>query len=180
MTYDTIRKRVRELARILHEDFRGARPMLICTLKGACPFYAHLTDELKELRQGFDMEFVRATSYSGTSTTGTVQFLGELNVEHVRGRHVIVVEDILDTGTTLAAIVPMIREQASPASVEVCTLLDKRLPTKQYHAKYVGFSIPEKFIVGYGLDYNELYRDLKDIFVISRRGIDFDGAQLYP
>ena len=91
-----------------------------------------------------------------------------------------IVEDILDTGTTLSHLVPKLKEGGSPKSLEVMTLLDKRLSqAKLYTAKYVGFSIPNHFIIGYGLDYNELYRDLADIFVISKAGIDFDRSSLY-
>jgi len=110
-----------------------------------------------------------------------VSILGELQVESLKGRHVLVVEDIVDTGATLAALIPLIEEKGQPASAHVFTLVDKRLDngSKQYSAKYVGFSIPDAFIIGFGLDYNELYRDLKDIFVISKAGIDFDASQLH-
>ena len=169
-----IRARVLQLASLIHNDYRGSRPVLVCTLKGACPFFTHLTDALQDLRQGYDMEFVRVSSYDGASTTGNVQVVGELKVESMKDRHIVVFEDIVDTGTTVSALMPLLREQGRAASVEVCTLLDKRLveSPKKFQAKYVGFSIPAKFIIGYGLDYNELYRDLKDIFVISQKGIE--------
>ena len=126
------------------------------------------------------MEFVRASSYVGTESSGKVVLSG-LKVETLKNRHVVLIEDIVDTGTTLAYLVPELQEKAQPASVEVCTLLDKRLgegKEKKYHAKYVGFSIPDHFIIGYGLDYKEIYRDLKDIFIISQKGIDFDASKL--
>lgn len=176
---EQIRHRIRTIAKLIHEDYKGKRPILICTLKGACPFFTHLSDALQDLRQGYDMEFVRASSYDGTSSTGTVQ-LSALKHEALNGRHVLVIEDILDTGTTLARLVPHILEHCNPASIEVCTLLDKRIhEPKKFTAKYIGFSIPNHFIIGYGLDYNELYRDLKDIFVISQKGIHFDARQLH-
>lgn len=176
-----IRERVKKMAELIHQDYKGSRPVLLCTLKGACPFYTHLTDALQNLCQGYDMEFVRASSYSGTSSMGAVEIVGELKVESLKNRHVLVIEDIVDTGTTLSRLVPQLKEQGKTASIEVCTLLDKRLgdsQKKHFRTKYVGFSIPDKFIVGYGLDYNELYRDLKDIFVISKAGIDFDVSKL--
>lgn len=148
-----IRSRVRELAHEIHQDFVGKRPVLICALKGACPFFVHLSDAFQELRQGYDIEFVRASSYEGTSSTGTVTMTGELNLAALEGRHVLIVEDIVDTGTTLASIVPTLREHGKPASVEVCALLDKRLDDpcgKKFSAKYCGFSIPNFFIIGYG------------------------------
>lgn len=125
------------------------------------------------------MEFVRVSSYDGTTSTGHVQLVGELRAETWHNRHVLVIEDILDTGTTLSSLVPLLKEKASPKSVEVCTLLDKRIDHKKFCAKYCGFSIPNHFIIGYGLDYNELYRDLKDIYVISQAGIDFDASKLH-
>ena len=148
-----IRSRVRELARLIHDDYSGKRPLLICTLKGACTFFVHLSDCLQELRQGYDIDFIRASSYEGTSSTGTVTVMGELNFANLENRHVLIIEDIVDTGTTLATIVPMMKDRGKPASAEVCTLLDKRLDDlaqKKYSAKYCGFSIPNFFIVGYG------------------------------
>jgi hypoxanthine phosphoribosyltransferase len=177
-----IRSRVKEVAKLIHEDYKGKRPILLCTLKGANPFYTHLSDALQDLRQGYDMEFVRASSYEGTETTGTVQLTGLKAGDILAGRLVVIVEDILDTGTTLSYLVPQVKKEFKAASVEVCTLLDKRLDkgvAKKYAAKYVGFSIPNHFIIGYGLDFNELYRDLKDIFVISQTGIDFDARTLH-
>jgi hypoxanthine phosphoribosyltransferase len=154
-------------------------------------------DALQELKHGYTMEFLRASSYAGTSTTGNVQVLGtELQKQDIENRHVILVEDIVDTGTTIAQLVPKL-QAFGPTSVEVCTLLDKRLEEEENHdhgkledekhggaasakkAKYIGFSIPNKFIIGYGLDYNELYRDLRDIWVITQAGIDFDAKTLY-
>jgi hypoxanthine phosphoribosyltransferase len=166
-------------------------------------------DALQLLRQGYDMEFVRPSSYRGMNTTGRIKLLGGLTADALKGRHVLIVEDIVDTGTTLSQLIPILQND-QPASVEVVTLLDKRLPNskKKYRAKYTGFSIPDKFIVGYGyvlcevnvlfvamdlslatlttcslsfhnrLDYDELYRDLRDIFIISQAGIDYDRNKL--
>jgi hypoxanthine phosphoribosyltransferase len=180
LSADEIRARVRALAKLVHEDYKGKRPVLVCTLKGAAPFCVHFSDALIEHRHGFDLEFVRASSYAGTKSSGTVQVLGELNVESIRNRHVLIVEDIVDTGTTLQELVPMLQDKAQPASIQVVSLLDKRLNAeKKFTAKYTGFSIPNYFVIGYGLDYNELYRDLQDIFCISKAGIDFDASTLH-
>ena len=125
------------------------------------------------------MEFVRASSYDGISTTGDVLLSGGLRMEDLHQRHVIVVEDIVDTGTTLSHLLPLLREAAQPKSLEICTLLEKRLVgVAKVKAKYTGFSIPDHFIVGFGLDYNELYRDVPEIWVISQAGIDFDATTL--
>lgn len=181
ITREEIQSRIKVLAQQLHKDYGGTRPVMVCTLKGACPFYQHLLDALQELKQGYYMEFIRASSYLGTSSTGEVSIVGsELSETEVRNRHVILVEDIVDTGTTIANLVPMV-QKFNPKSVEVCTLLEKRLDdptTIKAKAKYTGFSIPNSFIVGYGLDYNELYRDVRDIWVISQIGINFDAKTL--
>lgn len=138
---------------MLAKDYHGKRPILLCTLKGAHPFFSELCRSLQKLRQGYDLEFVRASSYQGTKSAGAVAVMGELHVESLRDRHVLIVEDIVDTGTTLSTLVPMLQENGKPASVEVCTLLDKRLADashKNFQAKYCGFSIPNAFVIGYG------------------------------
>jgi hypoxanthine phosphoribosyltransferase len=180
INHDMILDRVRALALVIHNDYKGRRPILVCILKGACPFYQHLLDALMDLRQGFFTEFLRVSSYHGTSTTGKVNVSGAFKVEDFNGRDVILVEDIIDTGTTLSQLIPMLKEQCpSMKSVEICSLLSKRLPEPaKVEAKYVGFNIPNHFIIGYGLDYNELYRDLKDIWIISKAGIQFDSKTL--
>ena len=134
-----------------------------------------------DLKQGFYMDFLRVSSYEGTSTTGKVKVGGGLKYSDMEGKDVILVEDIIDTGTTLSHLIPVLKAEAPTIkSIEVCSLLTKRLkePAK-CTAKYVGFSIPNHFIIGYGLDYNELYRDLKDIWVISQAAIAFDASTLH-
>lgn len=145
-------------------------------------FYQHLLDEMQNLKHGYSMEFLRASSYEGTSSSGNVKLLGDaLKKEEIQNRHVILVEDIIDTGTTVANLLPKV-ESYGPKSLHVCTLLEKRLDNgfkAVAKAKYSGFSIPNKFIIGYGLDHNELYRDIPDIWVISKAGIDFDAKTLF-
>ena len=152
---------------------------LDCPFVFLIQFYQHLLDALQECRQGFYTEFLRASSYEGTQSTGKVKIGGGIDLESLKGKHVILVEDIVDTGTTLSHLIPVLREKANPASVEVCSLLTKRISKPQKcTAKYIGFSIPDHFIVGYGLDFNELYRDVNDIWVISQKGIEFDSSGL--
>lgn len=142
-------------------------------------FYQHLLDALQECRHGFTMEFIRVSSYEGTDSTGDVKIADGIDLESLRQKHVILVEDIVDTGTSLSELIPYLNEHANPASLEICSLLSKRIGKPQKcEAKYVGFSIPNHFIVGYGMDYNELYRDTRDIWVISQTGIDFDASTL--
>ena len=175
---EEIKEVVRSLAVQINEDYRGCRPVIVCVLKGANPFYQHLLDALQDCRQGYSMEFIRVSSYEGMGSTGNVKMgLLDKDLEGLKEKHVILVEDIVDTGTTLSHLIPILKEKVNPASLEVCSLLSKRIKVPQKcKAKYVGFSIPDHFIVGYGLDYNELYRDTKDIWVISQKGIDLDPS----
>ena len=141
----------------------------------------HLSEALQDLCQGFYTEFLRASSYDGLNSTGMLKIGGGVvKYEDIEGKDVILVEDIVDTGHTLFNLLPILKAEAKPLSVECCSLLSKRLdkPSK-YNAKYVGFTIPNHFVIGFGLDYNELYRDLQDIWVISQKGIDFDPATLH-
>ncbi|KAL7492126.1 hypothetical protein ACHAWT_001415 [Skeletonema menzelii] len=177
---EEIIERANNLAKAIHKDYKGKRPVILCVLKGASSFYLHLLEALQDLRQGFYTEFLRLSSYEGTETSGTVKIGGGLNYQDLTGKDVLIVEDIIDTGTTLFHLLPILEKEAKPKSLEVCTLLTKRLHTPaKCEAKYVGFSIPNQFVIGYGLDYNELYRDLKDIWVISQQGIDFDPKDLH-
>mmetsp|Transcript_158 Transcript_158/g.259 ORF Transcript_158/g.259 Transcript_158/m.259 type:complete len:216 (+) Transcript_158:53-700(+) len=171
---------VKTLAEKIHRDYAGERPVIVCVLKGANNFYQHLLEALQELKQGYTTEFLRASSYEGTSSTGTVKVGGGLSYDALENKHVILVEDIVDTGTTLSHLMPAILEKVKVKSMEVCSLLEKRLdqPPK-VAAKYIGFLIPNHFIIGYGLDHNELYRDLRDIWIISKLGIEFDQSVLY-
>lgn len=176
---DEIKEAVRSLANQIKADYKGCRPVMVCVLKGANPFYQHLLDALQDCRQGFNTEFLRVSSYEGTKSTGNVKIEGGMDFESLRQKHVILVEDIIDTGTTLSHLIPLLNEKANPASIEVCSLLTKRIGKPQKcSANYIGFSIPDHFIIGYGLDFNELYRDTNDIWVISQKGIDFDPSSL--
>ena len=135
----------------------------------------HLLEALQNLRQGYYTEYIRVKSYDGLNTTGSLKIEGD--PPNLEGKDVIIVEDILDTGTTLSNLIPMLRERSGAKSIVVCTLLTKRMVGDEPHkatAKYVGFSIPPEFVVGYGLDYNELYRDVGDVWIISQKGIDCD------
>eukprot|EP00980_Cylindrotheca_fusiformis_P029028 scaffold22701_cov123-Cylindrotheca_fusiformis.AAC.7 len=172
--------RAEGLARLIHADYKGKRPVLLCVLKGSNPFYMQLLEALQDLKQGYYTEFVRVSSYEGTESTGKLKVGGGLEYKHIEDKDIILVEDIVDTGHTLSNLIPKLQTEAKPKSIEVCTLLTKRLSAPAMcTAKYVGFSIPDHFVVGYGLDYNELYRDVKDIWVISQKGIDFDSKSYH-
>src|SRR5439155_3325477 len=152
-----IAARVAELARAIARDYAGENPVLVGVLQGAVPFVADL---MRALPIDVTVDFIRASSYgAGTSSSGRVRLVADLAVE-VADRHVLIVDDIVDTGLTLAALKRTL-EARRPRSVRTCVLLDKagRRET-DVTIDYVGFTIPNVFVVGYGLDYGGLYRNL--------------------
>ena len=169
-----IKDRAASLAKVIHKDYKGKRPVLLCVLKGSNPFFQNLCEALQDLRQGFYTEYIRVSSYEGTQSTKKLMISGGIKYENVEGKDVILIEDIVDTGTTLLQLIPILKEEAKPLSIEVCTLLARQFATPpKSQAKYVGFLIPSAaFVIGYGLDYNEWGRDLQDIWVISQKGIE--------
>ncbi len=152
-----IQDKIAELAKAIDEDYRGKEIMLVGVLKGAVMVMADLA---RALATPVSMEFMAVTSYgSSTSSSGVVRILKDLDRE-IEGKHVLVVEDIIDSGLTLSWLLRNMRSR-NPASVEVCALLRKPDAAKvNVNVKYVGFDIPAEFVVGYGLDYAERYRDL--------------------
>lgn len=161
---ETIDRRVKELAAQISRDYEGREPLLVGILKGSFVFMADL---MRALSIPCRVDFVRMASYGGdTQSSGEVRITGGLEVP-VRGRDVLIVEDIVDTGLTLSRLLGLLGERR-PASIRVCALLDKsarrRVP---FTADYVGFAIPDRFVVGYGLDCNENYRFLPDICMLK-------------
>jgi hypoxanthine phosphoribosyltransferase len=157
---DTIEQRVKDLAQIIDRDYVSKRPVFVVMLKGAFLFAADL---LKKVQVDCEVAFVRLSSYEGTQSTGQVRLLMPFH-ENLQGKDVIIVEDIVDSGKTLHHFIPLLKEQ-QPASVRIATLLFK--PQSLQHIiypDYVGFEIPETFVVGYGMDFDELGRNLPDIY----------------
>lgn len=158
-----IERRVSELAQQISSDYTGREILLVAVLKGSILFTADL---MRRLTTPVVLEFLRARSYQDTESTGHVECT--LFPEHaLKDQHVLLVEDILDTGRTASVIIEKIR-QAQPASVALCTLLDK--PSRRVvpvEADYVGFTIEDRFVVGYGLDYSERGRELPSLFVLD-------------
>ena len=152
-----IEKRVREVARHITRDFRGQRIHLVGVLKGACIF---LSDLVREIELETSIDFIAVSSYGrGKESSGQVRMLKDLD-SNIAGLNVILVEDILDTGLTLNYLLRVLR-QRRPKNLRVAALLDKpSRRIKPVRADYVGFKIPNKFVVGYGLDYQERYRNL--------------------
>jgi len=159
---ETIRRRVGELAAQVSEDYAGRQVHLLAVLKGGLVFAADL---MRALTVPICLDFIGARSYDGTASSGTVTFT-YLPAQSLAGRHVLLVEDILDTGRTMEHIVERLRRE-NPASLRLCTLLDK--PSRRVRpvtADYVGFTIDDLFVVGYGLDYEEMGRELPEIRVL--------------
>ena len=163
---EEIKAKVAELSRKITEDYRGKDPVLVCILKGAVMFYADL---VRDIDTHINMDFMAVSSYgSGTRSSGEVEIRKDLS-KPVDGRHVIVVEDIVDSGNTLSYLTRVLKNRGA-ASVAVCTLLDKparRAPGITLKADYSGFEIEDEFVVGYGLDYAERYRNLPFIGVLK-------------
>ncbi len=160
---EKIQDRIKELGKTITEETRGKRPLFLVVLNGAFPF---ASDLFRAVETDAEITFVRLKSYEGTSTTGNVRKLMGLT-EDLKGRDVIVVEDIVDTGHTIARLLDELRA-LEPASLKVATLLFKP-ESLQCDVKpdYVGFSIPPKFIIGFGLDLDGLARNLPDIYVLK-------------
>jgi len=165
---EEIRSRVSEIAAQITSDYEGKEPLLVCVLKGAVFFMADL---VREIAIPCELDFMAVSSYgSATDSSGVVRILKDLDA-YIAGRHVIIVEDIVDSGLTLSYLRKNLTAR-NPASVEVATLLTK--PTRRkvdITCKYVGFEVPDKFVVGYGLDYDEHYRNLRFIAVLPEEGL---------
>lgn len=159
---DKIEQRIAEIAQQINEDYEGKEIKLICILKGSVNFTSELS---KRISLPIRFDYLQVSSYgSGMKSSGNVVIKKDLD-ESIEGEHVIVVEDIIDSGNTLSRLIPMLMER-NPASLSVCTLLDK--PDRreaEVEVKYNGFVIPDEFVVGYGLDYNQYYRNLPFIGV---------------
>jgi hypoxanthine phosphoribosyltransferase len=155
---EQIAERVREMGRQIADELPEGEPVLVLgLLKGSFIF---LSDLVREITRPLQVDFLVASSYgSGTTTSGEVKLLYDPNAEF-RGRHVIIVEDIVDSGTTLNRLIPMLQAR-EPRSLEVCTLLHKHIATNLVmEPRWVGFDAPHEFLIGYGLDHSEDFRNL--------------------
>ena len=159
-----IREKLAELARRIEVDFDGDRPLLVGVLKGAVMVMADLA---RELRIHVDMDWMAVSSYgAGTQSSGVVRILKDLDSD-LHGRRVLIVEDIIDSGLTLSWLKANL-ETRGTASVDICALLRKPGAAKiEVDVKYLGFDIPNEFVVGYGLDYAETYRNLRDVAILA-------------
>ena len=163
-TQERLKSRVAEIAREIERDYEGREIMLISVLRGSFIFMADLC---REIQLPCTLDFMSVSSYgTGTSSSGQVQITKDLS-EDITGRHILVVEDILDSGNTLNYLLRIL-ENRHPASVRLCALLDKpERRVKPVELHYRGFTVPDDFVVGYGLDYAEKYRNLPYIGVLK-------------
>lgn len=165
LSEEEVNKRINEVAAIINEDYAGRPLHLICILKGGVFFTCELA---KRLTMPVSLDFMSVSSYgSGTESSGIVKIVKDLD-QPLEGKEVLIVEDIIDSGRTLAYLMEILK-QRNPKNIELCTLLDKpeRRVKKQVQVKYTCFTIPDEFVVGYGLDYDQKYRNLPYIGVVE-------------
>lgn len=169
-TEEQLKERVKELGDKITEDYKGESVMVLCILKGAFVFAADLLRAIK--LDSASIHFMVASSY-GDSTVSSGHVIIKQDIEEsVEGRHIIIAEDIVDTGRTLSYVVEYLKEKGA-ASVEICTMFDK--PDRRIanvEAKYIGFTIPDEFVVGYGLDYAGDFRNLPYLGILKREIYD--------
>ena len=162
---EDIHARIREVGAQISEDYRGKCPILVGVLKGVVPFFAEMANAINIPVQE---DFMCITSFEGgTESTGKLTFRKDIDHD-IEGRHVLILEDIIDSGRTLAYLIEVLK-QRGPKSIHLCTLLDKpeRRVKKQVKVDYTCFTIPDEFVVGYGLDYAQKYRNLPYIGVVE-------------
>lgn len=164
LTRETVEKRIKELASQIEKDYEGKDLLVLGLLKGSIVF---MTDLIKEINLPLVIDFMSVSSYSGTTSTGVVNISKDTDID-VKGKDVLIVEDIIDTGLTLSNVKKLL-EKRGTKSLKICTLLDKpSRRTVDMKGDYVGFEIPDEFVVGYGLDYDQLHRNLPYIGIVVK------------
>ena len=165
LTEEEVDKRINEVAECINKDYAGKSIHLICILKGGVFFTCELA---KRLKVPVSMDFMSVSSYgSGTVSSGVVRIIKDLD-EPLEGKDVLIVEDIIDSGRTLSYLIEILKKR-NPASIRLCTLLDKpERRVTDVKVDYVAFNIPDEFVVGYGLDYAQKYRNLPFIGVVEQ------------
>ncbi len=162
---DQVAEKIKEIGAKISEDYAGKEVHLICVLKGGVFFTCELA---KRITVPVSLDFMSVSSYgSGTQSSGVVKIVKDLD-EPLAGKHVLIVEDIIDSGRTLSYLIEILK-QRGPADIRICTLLDKpsRRVKKEVQVDYTCFSIPDEFVVGYGLDYDQKYRNLPYIGAVE-------------
>lgn len=165
LSEEQIQTRIAQLGEILTRDYEGKNPVIVGVLKGVVVFYS---DMIRQIKVPCQMDFMWISSYAGTESTGKMVVKKDISSD-IRGRHVLILEDIFDTGNSLDFTYRHLMEK-EPASLKICTFLDKpsrRNPAVTLVPDYVGYEIPNEFVVGYGLDFNEYYRNLPYIGILK-------------
>lgn len=165
LTEAEVDERIAEIGKQISRDYEGRSVHMICILKGGAPFMCELA---KRITCNVSLDFMCVSSYGrGTESSGEIKIVKDLD-EPLEGKEVIIVEDIIDSGRTLSRLLEIFRER-KPAGIRLCTLLDKpdRRVARDVNVDYVGFQIPDEFVVGYGLDYDQKYRNLPYIGVVK-------------
>ena len=165
---EVLQNRINELAAELNEAYAGKKPIFVGVMKGVVLFFA---DMVKRINTMCEIEFMWISSYEGTNSTGSMIVKRDVSAD-IKGRHVVILEDIFDTGNSLQFTYDHLMEK-EPASLKICTLLDKperRRPGVTLKPEYVGFTITNEFVVGYGLDFNEHYRNLPYVAEYDEKG----------
>lgn len=165
LTEEQLQARIAELGEELSREYDGKFPVVVGVLKGVVMFYA---DMVRKITVPCEMDFMAISSYKGTESSGTTVVKKDLGAD-IKGRHVLILEDIYDTGNSLNFTYNYLMEK-EPASIKICTLLDKPARRKEgitLQPDYVGFTIPDAFVVGYGLDYDEKYRNLPYVGILK-------------
>lgn len=164
LTEEQIQQKTQEMANQINKDYAGEKLLVICILRGAVVFMADL---FKKLTVDAEMDFMAVSSYGASAvSSGEVKILKDLTTT-VEGKNLLIVEDIIDTGNTLSKLMKLLKTK-NPKSIKLCSLLDKpSRRTVELEGDYVGFKIPNEFVVGYGLDYNEKMRNLPDVCILA-------------
>lgn len=156
LTQDAIEKRVKELGEQISKDYAGKEPVIICMLKGAVYFFSDL---VKNIKVPIMIDFARLSSYKNGTVGGEMELVSNITAE-IKDKDVIIVEDIVDSGKTLSYFIALLKKK-QPKSVKICAFLDKKERREvEIYADYIGFDIPCGFVIGYGLDYAEKFREL--------------------
>lgn len=164
LTREEVEKRIKELAKEIEKDYQGKELVVIGLLKGSIVF---MSDLIKEINLPLVIDFMSVSSYSGTTSTGVIKVSKDTTID-LKDKDILIVEDIIDTGLTLSHVKKLFQDRGVK-SLKVCTLLDK--PSRravEMKGEYVGFEIPDEFVIGYGLDYDQYYRNIPYIGVIVK------------
>ena len=160
---EQIKTRIAQLAQELEAEYKDKNPLFVGLLKGVVVFFS---DMFRAVQIPCELDFMVVSSYAGANTTGVINVKKDLDTD-IRGRHVVILEDIIDSGLTLSYTLDYLKSR-EPASIKICTLLDKPARRRaDLTADYIGFTIPDEFVVGYGMDFNEQYRNLPYVGILK-------------